>query len=76
MNKDRAKGKVDEVVGSAKRQFGNLTGDSRVQIKGAIQQIKGKIETAVGNLKEAAHDAQVKSSAPRETNAEAEPRHR
>ncbi len=76
MNKDRAKGKVDEVVGSAKRQFGNLTGDSRTEIKGAVQQIKGKVETAVGNLKEAAQDAQVKSPAPRETNAEAKRRHR
>ncbi len=76
MNKDRVKGKVDEVVGSAKRQFGNATGDSSTEIKGAVQQLKGKVETAVGNLKQAAHDAQVKSPAPRETDAEAERRRR
>ncbi len=76
MNKDRVKGKVDEIVGSATRQFGNVTGDSSTEIKGAVQQIKGKVETAVGNLKQAAHDAQVKSTAPRETDAEAEHRRR
>ena len=76
MNKDRLKGKVDEIVGSAKRQFGNVTGDSSTEIKGAVQQIKGKVETAVGNLKEAVQDARDKSPAPRETNAEAERRHR
>ena len=57
MDKDRVKGTVDEVVGSAKRKVGNLTGDKRTEIKGAAQQIKGKVENAVGKLKDAGRDA-------------------
>ena len=34
MNKDRVKGAIDEVVGSAKRKAGELTGDTPLQIKG------------------------------------------
>lgn len=78
MNNDRVKGKVDEIVGSVKRHFGNVTGDSRTQVEGAAQQIKGKVETAVGKFKDAAHNAKVKSPPPHETNAnaEADGRHR
>ena len=57
MDKDRVKGTIDEVVGSAKRKVGNLTGDKRTEIKGAAQQIKGKVENAVGKLKDAGRDA-------------------
>lgn len=68
MNKDRVKGKIDEVVGSAKRHAGKLTGDSRTQVEGAVQQVKGKVETAVGKLKDAARDARDKAHAPHEIN--------
>jgi uncharacterized protein YjbJ (UPF0337 family) len=52
MDEQRIKGAVDEVVGSAKRHIGNLTGDGRMQIEGAAQQVKGKVETAIGKLKD------------------------
>ena len=57
MDKQRVNGAVDEVVGSAKRHFGNMTGNTTTQIKGAAQEIKGKVETAVGKLKDSARDA-------------------
>ncbi len=53
MNEQRINGAVDEVVGSAKRHIGNLTGDTRTEVEGAAQQVKGKVETAVGKLKDA-----------------------
>ena len=53
MDKDRVKGTVDEVVGSTKKKVGDLTGDKRTEIEGAAQQIKGKVENAVGKLKDA-----------------------
>ena len=76
MNKDRVKGKIDEVVGSAKRHVGNVTGDTRTQVEGAVQQIKGKVETTVGKLKDAARDARDKANAPHETRREVEPKRR
>jgi uncharacterized protein YjbJ (UPF0337 family) len=53
MNKDRVKGAIDEVVGSAKRKAGELTGDTPLQIKGIAQQVKGKLENTWGNAKDA-----------------------
>ncbi len=58
MNKDRVKGTIDEVVGSAKRHIGNLTGNTRTEVEGAVQQIKGKAENAVGKVKDSVRDAQ------------------
>jgi uncharacterized protein YjbJ (UPF0337 family) len=52
MDKQRVNGAIDEVVGGAKRQIGNLTGDTRTEVAGALQQVKGKVETAVGKFKD------------------------
>jgi uncharacterized protein YjbJ (UPF0337 family) len=56
MDKDRVKGAVDQVVGDAKRQVGHLVGDRRTEAEGAGQQIKGKVETVVGKVKDAGRD--------------------
>jgi uncharacterized protein YjbJ (UPF0337 family) len=53
MNQDRVKGAIDEVVGSAKQQFGKLTGNKGTQVKGTVQVIKGKAESAWGKTKDA-----------------------
>jgi uncharacterized protein YjbJ (UPF0337 family) len=52
MNKDRMNGTIDEVVGGAKRKAGELTGNTRLQVAGATQQVKGKVENAVGRAKD------------------------
>lgn len=59
MDKNRVKGTIDEVVGSAKRHVGNLTGDTRTEVEGAVQQVKGKVENAWGKTKDAARNAQA-----------------
>lgn len=56
MNNDNVKGTIDDAAGRAKRQVGEWTGDSQTQAEGAAQQVKGKIEKAWGNVKDAAHD--------------------
>jgi uncharacterized protein YjbJ (UPF0337 family) len=56
MNKDRAKGTIDEMVGSAKRKAGELTGNTKLQVEGMAQQAKGKVENAWGKAKDAAHE--------------------
>jgi uncharacterized protein YjbJ (UPF0337 family) len=57
MNKDRVKGTIDEVVGSAKRKAGEVTGNTRLQVEGMAQQVKGKVENAWGKTKDVACDA-------------------
>lgn len=56
MNKDNLKGSMDDAAGRAKRQVGEWTGDTQAQVEGATQQVKGKVEKAVGNIKDAARD--------------------
>lgn len=57
MNKDRVKGTIDETLGSAKRKAGELTGSTRLQVEGAAQQVKGKVENAWGKAKDAVQGA-------------------
>ena len=61
MDKDRVKGAIDDAAGRAKRQVGEWTGDSRAQVEGAAQQVKGKAEKAWGNVKDAARDVKKES---------------
>jgi uncharacterized protein YjbJ (UPF0337 family) len=56
MDKDRIKGKVDEVAGRAKRQVGEWTGDDKAQGEGAMDEVKGKVENAWGKVKDGARD--------------------
>jgi uncharacterized protein YjbJ (UPF0337 family) len=53
MNNNMVKCTVDEVVGIAKRKAGKLTGNTSLQVEGLAQQIKGKLESAVGKTKDA-----------------------
>ena len=55
MNNDTVKGTIDDAAGRAKRQVGEWTGDTGTQADGAAQQVKGKVEKAWGNLKDAVH---------------------
>ena len=57
MDKDRVKGAINDAAGRAKRQVGEWTGDTNAQVEGAAQQIKGKTQKVVGQVKDAAHDA-------------------
>jgi uncharacterized protein YjbJ (UPF0337 family) len=66
MDKNRVKGAVDEVVGSAKRHVGKWTGNIKTEAEGAVQQVKGNVETAIGELKDAARDVRNEASDLRE----------
>jgi uncharacterized protein YjbJ (UPF0337 family) len=57
MDNDKVKGTIDDAAGRAKRQVGEWTGDTGTQVDGAAQQVKGKIEKAIGNVKDAARGA-------------------
>jgi uncharacterized protein YjbJ (UPF0337 family) len=56
MDKDRVKGKMEDIKGRVKRQVGEWTGDSEMQAEGIADQAKGKAQNAVGRVKDAARD--------------------
>jgi uncharacterized protein YjbJ (UPF0337 family) len=64
MDKDRVKGKVNEVTGRTKRQAGEWTGDTRSQVEGGAQELKGRVQNAWGKAKDAARDADKTHPAP------------
>jgi uncharacterized protein YjbJ (UPF0337 family) len=64
MNSDQIKGTIDDAAGRAKRQIGEWTGDTGTQVDGAAQQVKGKAEKVVGNVKDAVRGST--SDAPRD----------
>jgi uncharacterized protein YjbJ (UPF0337 family) len=66
MDKDRIKGTIDDAAGRAKRQVGEWTGDTGTQADGAAQQVKGKVEKAWGNVKDAARGAANESDRNRD----------
>ena len=57
VNKDRAKGAINEVVGRAKRQVGEWTGDKDAEIEGLAQEVKGNAQKAWGGAKDALQSA-------------------
>lgn len=56
MDKDRIKGKADEIAGRVKRQAGEWGGNKDLEAEGTKQQVKGKVESAVGKAKDAARN--------------------
>jgi uncharacterized protein YjbJ (UPF0337 family) len=72
MDKDRVKGAIDQVVGNTKRHIGNVIGDIRTQDEGAVQEIKGEVETGVGKLKDAVRDARKNAITEQEIHEEAQ----
>jgi uncharacterized protein YjbJ (UPF0337 family) len=72
MDKEKVKGTIDDTVGRAKRQVGEWTGDTKTQVEGAAQQIKGKAEKAVGNVKDAVRDAHTDADREHQRKVEAE----
>jgi uncharacterized protein YjbJ (UPF0337 family) len=76
MDKDRIKGKVDDVAGRVKRQVGEWTGDTETQAEGAAQQVKGKVENAWGKTKDAVRDATKKDNRDVETDRDLNDRDR
>lgn len=65
MNKHRLNGTLDQIVGSAKRKAGKWTGDTRLQVAGIAQQAKGKLESALGKIKDRAVQAKPDAKAQR-----------
>jgi len=72
MDKDKVKGAMDDAAGRIKRQVGEWTGDTQTQAEGAAQQVKGKVEKAWGNVKDAAREAGNRSDRPHDDAAQSD----
>jgi uncharacterized protein YjbJ (UPF0337 family) len=57
MNKDQAKGRLEEAKGKVKEVTGNLVGNDELELKGKLQKSGGKAQAAYGDLKENIKDA-------------------
>lgn len=52
MNKEQAKGEWDQLVGKAKRAWGELTDDDILKSEGSADKLFGLIEKRFGDTKE------------------------
>ena len=57
MDKDRIKGKAEEIKGKLKEKAGQATGDRETQAGGVMDQAKGKAQNTFGKAKDAVRDA-------------------
>lgn len=53
MNKDHVKGKWNEVKGKAKEEIGHISGNEEQAAEGVADQIKGKLQKGLGDVKDA-----------------------
>jgi uncharacterized protein YjbJ (UPF0337 family) len=53
MDKDRISGAADQAKGAIKETAGKVTGDSKLQAEGTLDKAKGKVESAIGGVKDA-----------------------
>jgi uncharacterized protein YjbJ (UPF0337 family) len=52
MNKDRIVGAVKEIKGSIKETVGKTTGDTKLEADGRTDKVEGKVQNAIGGLKD------------------------
>ncbi len=52
MDKDRIEGSAKQVSGKVKETVGKALGDAKLQADGKADVIKGKVQNAIGSLKD------------------------
>jgi uncharacterized protein YjbJ (UPF0337 family) len=57
MDKDRIKGSVEQAKGSVKEAVGKAAGDAKLEVEGRNEKAAGKVQNAVGGVKDAMRDA-------------------
>ncbi len=53
MDKDRIAGAAKEIKGSLKEVVGKAVGDAKLQSDGKADKLEGKVQNAIGGLKDA-----------------------
>jgi uncharacterized protein YjbJ (UPF0337 family) len=62
MDKDRLEGSGKQAKGAVKETWGKVTGDAKTEAEGKTEKAAGKVQNAVGGMKDAAREALEKSS--------------
>ena len=57
MNNDRIEGSAKQATGAIKDATGKVLGDAKLQTEGKSEKLAGKVQNAVGGVKDAAKDA-------------------
>jgi uncharacterized protein YjbJ (UPF0337 family) len=57
VDEDRIVGSAKEIKGSVKETIGNATGDAKLRSDGRADQVEGKIQNAIGGVKDVVRDA-------------------
>ncbi len=57
MNKDRVEGGFKQAKGKVKEIVGKAAGDTKLELEGKAQKAAGKIQSAVGGMKDAVKEA-------------------
>ena len=57
MDKDRIAGSIKEVKGAAKEAVGKIVGDAKLESDGKTEKAVGKLQNAVGGVKDAMRDS-------------------
>jgi len=52
MDKDRIKGSAEKAKGKVKEVAGKVLGDSKLESEGKGDQVKGKMQNAIGGIKD------------------------
>ena len=53
MDRDRIEGSGTKIKGDIKETAGRVTGDEKLRQEGAMDKVKGKIQNAIGGIKDA-----------------------
>ncbi|MDB2407595.1 CsbD family protein [Jannaschia sp.] len=51
-NNDQVDGKLKDIAGKIKEEFGDLTGDEETKREGQADQIEGKVQNTYGDVKD------------------------
>ncbi|HFI0446940.1 TPA: CsbD family protein [Streptococcus suis] len=57
MSVDKLNAKKDELVGTAKKVTGKVTGDKELETEGKVEELKGKAESILADAKDAVKGA-------------------
>ena len=57
MDKDRIEGSAKQMKGAVKEGIGKMTGDQKMKADGKADKVEGKVQNAVGGVKDSVRDA-------------------
>lgn len=60
MTDDKIKGKANELTGATRRKAGEMTGNEKMEARGARQEVKGEAQQKLGDVKDKARDLKDK----------------